>query len=78
MLVMTRAWYGVVPTGNQAGYALELLVDTKKDDYPAAVEPLTSHRYVDDVISGAATPGERVLQIESVQVLAQGGFDSNT
>ena len=72
---MQRAWYGVVPTGNQAGYALELLVNTFKDDYPAAVEPLTSHRYVDDVISGAATPEDRDLQVDqSIQVLAQGGF----
>ena len=74
-LVMQRAWYGVTPTGNQAGYALELLVDTMKDEFPAAVEPLTSHRYVDDVISGAADPEERELQIEqSIKVLAQGGF----
>ena len=74
-LVMQRAWYGVVPTGNQAGYALELLVDTFKDDYPAAVEPLTSHRYVDDVVSGAATPEDQDLQVDqSIQVLAQGGF----
>ena len=71
-LVMQRAWYGVVPTGNQAGYALELLVDTFKDNYPAAVEPLTSHRYLDDVISGAATPEDRDLQVDqSIQVLSR-------
>ena len=74
-LIMQRAWYGVKPTGNQAGYALELLVDTMKEEYPAAVEPLTGHRYVDDVISRAADPETRELQIEqSIQVLAQGGF----
>ena len=61
-LVMQRTWYGVTPTGNQAGYALELLVDTMKDEYPTAVKPLTSHRYVDDVISGAADPETRELQ----------------
>ena len=37
-LVMQRAWYGVTRTGNQAGYALELLVDTIKNEYPTAVD----------------------------------------
>lgn len=45
--VMRRAWYGVVPAGNQAGYALELIVETTAGEFPAAVEPLTHHRYVD-------------------------------
>ena len=42
--VMRRARYGVVPTRNQAGYALELLVNTTAEEFPAAVEPLTHHR----------------------------------
>ena len=72
---MQRAWYSVVPTGNQAGYALELHVKTTQEDFPAAVDQLTLHWDVDDVISGAADPETRELQIEqSVEVLAQGGF----
>ena len=45
--VMTGAWCGVVPTGNQAGYALELLVQSTAEEFPDAVEPLTRHQYVD-------------------------------
>ena len=51
--VMRRAWYGVLPTGDQAGYALELLVNATAEEFPAAVKPLTHHRYEDDVVSGA-------------------------
>ena len=73
--VMTRAWYRVVLTGNQAGYALELLVQTTKNKYPAAVEPLTRHQYVDDVVSGTSDPDLREEQINQItQVLALGGF----
>ena len=35
--VMLVAWYGVVPTGNQAGYAIEQLVNEAKDELPYAV-----------------------------------------
>ena len=73
--VMQRAWYGVVPTGNQAGCALELLVQATAEEFPAAVEPLTHHRYVDDVVSGAEDPALRDEQIDqSIQVLAKGGL----
>lgn len=54
----------VVPTGNQAGYALELLVQTTAEEFLAAVDPLTLHRYVDDVIFGAADPTLREDQIQ--------------
>lgn len=42
-----------MPTGNQAGYALELPVQSTAEEFSAVVEPLTRHRYVDDVIFGA-------------------------
>ena len=54
--VMKVAWYGVIPTGNQANYALELLVKETAHDYPHAVDPLSHHHYVDDVVSGVETP----------------------
>ena len=72
--VMRRAWYKVVPTGNQAGYALELLVEATAEEFPAAVEPLTHHRYVDDVVSGAEDPAQAEQIDQSIQVLAKGGF----
>ena len=34
IFVMRRAWYRVVPTGNQAGYALELLVEATTGEFP--------------------------------------------
>ena len=61
--IMKVAWYGVVPIGNQANYALELLVKETADEFPHAVEPLTHHHYVDDVVSGAETPELRDQQI---------------
>ena len=61
--VMKVAWYRVVPTGNQANYALELLVQETAQEFPHAVDPLSHHRYVDDVVSGAETPGLREEQI---------------
>ena len=51
--VMTRAWYSITPTGNKAGYTLELLVKSTAEEFPDAVEPLIRHRYVDNVVSGA-------------------------
>ena len=73
--VMTRAWYGVASTGNQAGIALEFLANTLHVEYPAAVGPLTKCRYVDDVISGAHTAKELEEQVrQSQECLARGGF----
>ena len=73
--VLTSAWYGVVTTGNQAGFAIEMLAETFKDRFKHAVEPLTEYRYVDDVTPGADSIEEREQQIEDVhQVLEKGGF----
>ena len=77
--VMKVAWYGVVPTRNQANYALGLLVQETAEDFPHAVDPLSHHRYVDDEVSGAETPGLRDEQIaQSAEVLARGGLSSST
>jgi hypothetical protein len=68
--IMTRAWYGVSSTGNQAGIALERLAEESADTLPAALFPLTKGRYVDDGLSGADTTDERQTQ----ECLATGGF----
>ena len=39
--VMTRAWYGVVPTGAQAAVAINLLSELFSSEYPIAVEVLS-------------------------------------
>ena len=52
--VMTRAWYGVASTGNQAGVALEYLANHFRSIYPEALVPLTEQRYVDDILGGGA------------------------
>ena len=73
--VMVTAWYGMVPTGNQAGEAIAMLLEQSKEQYPLASHPLTHCRYVDDVTSGADTLTSREAQIEQVRgVLAKGGF----
>lgn len=73
--VMTRAWYGVTPSGNQGGRAVEVLVETNESDFPLAKAPLTESRFVDDCWPGADTEEERERQISDVEnVLAKGGF----
>ena len=73
--VMTRAWYGVSCTGNQAGVALERLAHQFKDVHPAAYSVLISSRYVDDVLSGADSEEELEEQIRQTQeCLKAGGF----
>ena len=51
--VMTRAWYGVVPTGAQAAVAINLLSEFFSPEYPSAVEVLSKDIYVDDVNPGS-------------------------
>ena len=73
--VMTRAWYGVVPTGAQAAVAIRLLAELLSNDHPDAIEVLTKDIYVDDVNPGVETEAERDKQILSTQsALKQGGF----
>jgi hypothetical protein len=73
--VMTRAWYGVSSTGNQAGWAIEELARMNSDSLPAALSLLTEGRYVDDILGGAKTTTDRDNQIEqSIECLAKGGF----
>jgi len=73
--VMTRAWYGVASTGNQAGVAVERLAILQKEQFPAAVDPLTKCRYVDDIVSGAGSSEELESQIEQTEeCLKAGGF----
>lgn len=73
--VMTRAWYGEVPSGGQAGYAIEELTESNKHKHPNAVQPLTDARFVDDVWSPADSSKDREAQVEDTRsVLAKGGF----
>ena len=75
VFVMTCAWYGVVPSGNQAGFAIEKLVEDAGETYVSARESLTSDRYVDDVASGSLTEHGREEQIESCrELLESAGF----
>ena len=73
--VMTRAWYGVVPTGAQAAVAIKMLTDLSCNVHPGAVEVLFKDIYVDYFNPGAETEAARDVQISSTQlVLKQGGF----
>jgi len=73
--VMVRAWYGIVSTGGQAGYALDKLTEMYGKEYPKAYQPLRENRYVDDLLSGDDTKEGREEQIKAVeQVLSRGGF----
>lgn len=73
--VMTRAWYGVTSTGNQAAVALHRLADLHKKEYPLALDVLTRDTYVDDIAGGADSEAEREKQImQTESVLGAGGF----
>ena len=74
--VMVRAWYGIVSTGGQAGYALDKLTEMMADEFPEAYRTLRENRYVDDLLSGAQDKESREKQITAVQeVLKRGGFN---
>ena len=47
--VMTRAWYGVLSTGGQAGFALDELENLGKETHSYATRCLNRDRYVDDI-----------------------------
>ena len=53
--VMTRAWYGLVPTGAQAAVAIKMLTELSCNDHPGPVEVLSKDIYDDDVNPGAET-----------------------
>jgi hypothetical protein len=73
--VMTRAWYGVSSTGNQAGVALEFLAESYQHIHPAAHSVITKNRYVDDVLSGADSQEDLLQQIQDTEdCLKHGGF----
>ena len=73
--VMVRAWYGIVSTGGQAGFALDKLTEMMAEKFPDAYKTLRENRYVDDILSGAETEMKRESQISAVEeVLKRGGF----
>jgi hypothetical protein len=73
--VMTRAWYGVSSTGNQAAVALRRLAELGKQEFPLAFDMLTGNIYVDDVVGGADSESAREQQITQTEdLLAMGGF----
>ena len=73
--VMVRAWYGIVSTGGQAGFAMDKLTEMLAERYPGAYKSLREDRYVDDILSGENSRQGREEQIEAVQeVLKRGGF----
>ena len=72
---MFRAWYGVISTGGQAGFALDRLAELGKMEYPNAKPCLDRDSYVDDIMAGCNTVIEREQQISEVKtLLAKGGF----
>ena len=67
--VIVTAWYGMVPTGNQAEEAINLLVEENKIQHPMALAPLATARYVDDIKSGVDT-----MKNAKPKSMAKGGF----
>ncbi len=73
--VMIRAWYGIVSTRGQAGYALDSLTELLAAEFPEAYKTRRQDRYVDDILSGADSRESSEVKISAVQeVLKRGGF----
>ena len=74
--LMVRAWYGVTPTGSQAGFALDWLANLAAEEFPQGRDCILNNRYVDDIPSGSDTEESRETQIHQVQkILEKGGFN---
>ncbi len=73
--VMVRAWYGVVQTDQQAGYALDHLAELGKVQFPMAPECFARDLYVNDILPRADSFQEVEEQISQVkQLLSRAGF----
>ena len=73
--VMTRAWYGVSPTGNQSTETLIRLTSLLEENYPLAVPVVKEDLYVDDTITGSNDKAVMQAQIhETLNAFSEGGF----
>lgn len=67
--------FGVSSSPFLAIRAIQRLADDERHIYPRAAEILTTHLYVDDLLSGADTIEEaRTIREELITLLARGGF----
>ena len=73
--ILSRAWYGVVSSGNQAAVAISQLANQFDNEYPIASSIISESTYVDDILHGCNSIEERDEQInQTTELLAQGGF----
>ena len=73
--VLTRAWYGVISSGNQSAVALNKLARLFGKDYPNAVPVITGSTYVDDMVDASDSLEERENRIKDVsELLAKGSL----
>jgi hypothetical protein len=73
--VMTRAWYGVSPVGNQSTETLVRLTTELQDKYPLTLPIVMDDLYVDDTITGSNNKATVEDQIkETLNAFLQGGF----
>ena len=73
--VMVVAWYGVVPTGNQAGFAIEEIAYGAPPGFDIAKAALLNDRFVDDLAPGQHSVELREEQISKCkELLGTAGF----
>lgn len=65
-MVMLRAWYEGVPTGAQAGFALDELAQIGSMEIPNALNCIVCDRYVNNLLPGAQITEEVSTQIKEV------------
>ena len=73
---MLRAWYGVISTGNQAGYKLDQLAELGKYEFSAIKSCLDRNRYVNDIGWAQHTGRQRTTNISGTGVIIKSRFFS--
>ena len=71
--VLTRAWYGVISSGNQSAVAIDKLTKLYGSLFPQATSVLTSSTYVDDMVDGSDSLETRENKINDVSALLAKG-----
>jgi hypothetical protein len=68
--------YGLTPSAFLAQRVLHQIVHDEGADFPLAARAITSHTYIDDIVSGASDLTQaRELQSQLQALLARGGFE---
>ncbi|KAI5727292.1 hypothetical protein M8J77_000310 [Diaphorina citri] len=73
---LKRLTFGFTPASYIAQKCLQILAESEKEKFPTASQVLLDGCYVDDIVTGAATPEEAIeLRHNITALLRSGGFE---